>query len=103
MITKEKLNKLHVLSEELVKTAENERIRNAGTIIQLLVRHVDDLLEEVLWLKEENESMRFDLEDKKIEHRRTNNRMGRSNRTATNNGTGVDNLNWGLVDDDTPF
>ncbi|NIT99399.1 MAG: hypothetical protein GWN01_00155, partial [Nitrosopumilaceae archaeon] len=44
-----------------------------------LVTHVDDLQEEIVFLKEENESLRFDLQDKKFEEgprRRTRRERG---------------------------
>ena len=69
MITSEKLQTLLLLADKLVLSTKNDNDKKFGTIIQLLVTQVDDLRDEVLWLKEQNESMRFDLEDKKLENR----------------------------------
>ena len=98
MIDKDKLERLHIHAENMVKSAENDGMRNAGTIIQLLVSQVDDLNEEVVWLKEENESLRFDLQDKK--HEQTIVSGSRSQR----NGVTFDlNPRHRWLGDDAPF
>ncbi len=79
MMDKEKLNKLHIHAEQLIKSASNDGMKNAGTIIQLLVTHVDNLNDEVEWLKEENEKLRFDLQDIKIEKSLPRGRSRRTN------------------------
>ena len=81
MFTKEKLERFHTLAESIISSANDDKLKNAGTIIQLLITQVDDLNEEVLWLKEENESMRFELQDKKIEQTPST-RRGRTRVTA---------------------
>jgi len=63
MITKEKLDKLHVIIDRMTDNDEKTKA------IKLLLSHVDDLFDEVIWLKEQNEDLRFALEDKKIEQR----------------------------------
>ena len=63
MITKEKLDKLHIIIDRMTDNDEKTKA------IKLLLSHVDNLFDEVIWLKEQNEDLRFALEDKKIEQR----------------------------------
>ena len=68
MIEKQKLEKLHRMCESLDGSAgDDKRLKNCAKIFQILLTHIDDLQEECMFLKEENESLRFDLEDKKYE------------------------------------
>ncbi|KFZ27717.1 MAG: hypothetical protein KQ78_00027 [Candidatus Izimaplasma bacterium HR2] len=76
MISKNKIEKIFTIVENLRKSADgNKRLLNCVSIIELLLNNIDDIQEELEHLIEENEALRFDLEDKKIEQgprRRTN-------------------------------
>jgi hypothetical protein len=63
MITPEKLKRLHTIID---KMSDDDK---KTEIIKILLTHVDDLFEEVSWLKEQNEELRFSLNDKKFEVR----------------------------------
>lgn len=68
MISKSKIEKLFTIVENIKKSAEGDkRLLNCVTIIELLLTNIDDVQEELEHLKEENEALRFDLEDKKFE------------------------------------
>ena len=61
MITQQKLNNLHKLIDDMDDGDPKTKI------IKKLLTHIDDLYDEVIWVKEQNEEMRYKLEDKKIE------------------------------------
>ncbi len=68
MITEEKLKTIRDLAEKLVES-DIADTKSSGNIIIILINLIDDLRDEVIWLKDENESIRFDLQDKKFEKR----------------------------------
>lgn len=67
MMTKEKITKITELIQNLRENTDDRRLLNSASIMEILINHVDDLQEEIIFLKEENESLRFDLQDKKFE------------------------------------
>lgn len=60
------MNKMYGMVENL-KVDKDPRVLNCAGIMEILLNKVDDLQEEVQHLQEENEGLRFDLDDKKHE------------------------------------
>lgn len=68
MLSKNKIEKIFTIVGNLRNSADGDkRLLNCVTIIELLLTNIDDVQEELEHLKEENEALRFDLEDKKFE------------------------------------
>ena len=65
MISSEKLEKLHRIIDKMTDNDNDNKTK----IIKILLTHLDDLYDEVIWLKEQNEETRYIIEDKKLENR----------------------------------
>lgn len=65
---RDKVLKVIDMIENLRKHANGDKkVLNCASIMEILINKVDDLREEVEHLTEENEALRFDLQDKKFE------------------------------------
>jgi len=66
-MNKKTINKISELVESIRSTTTDKKVINMTMIVEKCIDIVDDLQEDNLFLLEENERLRFELQDKRFE------------------------------------
>jgi len=66
-MNKKTINKISELVESIRSTTTDKKVINMTMIVEKCLDIVDDLQEDNLFLLEENERLRFELQDKRFE------------------------------------
>jgi len=66
-MNKKTINKISELMESIRSTTTDKKVINMTMIVEKCLDIVDDLQEDNLFLLEENERLRFELQDKRFE------------------------------------
>jgi len=66
-MNKKTINKISELMESIRSTTTDKKVINMTMIVEKCIDIVDDLQEDNLFLLEENERLRFELQDKRFE------------------------------------